>query len=144
MHVAPNDGLPIEGQQLTTWAVLPGGTQVRLDFVAADGRTHCIVLPFDALSGLMMTLPRMLQSALDAQFADGSLLRLVQRLGTWRLETYAGRQRGDFCSLARRTASRWHFAVNDEHASSLGAALLAPPSEQKADDNKATEKRRPH
>jgi len=39
MDVAPTDALPIEGQQLTTWAVLPGGTQIRLDFIAAtDGR----------------------------------------------------------------------------------------------------------
>jgi hypothetical protein len=142
MHVAPNDGLPIEGQQLTTWAVLPGGTQVRLDFVAADGRTHCIVLPFDALSGLLMTLPRMLQSALDAQFADGSL-RLVQRLGTWRLEPMQG-DSGVILQLGTQDGFEVAFAVNDEHASSLGAALLAPPSEQKADDNKATEKRRPH
>jgi hypothetical protein len=29
-----------------------------------------------------MTLPRMLQAALDARFPDGSL-RFVQRLGTW-------------------------------------------------------------
>ena len=33
----------------------------------------------------MMTLPRMLQSALDEQFPDGSL-RIVQRLGKWALE----------------------------------------------------------
>src|SRR5271156_3686444 len=85
MDVTPTDALPIEGQRLTTWAVLSGGTQIRLDFVATNGRTHSIVLPFDTLSGLMMTLPRMLQSALDARFADGSL-RVVQRLGAWRLE----------------------------------------------------------
>jgi hypothetical protein len=56
---------PIEGDKLKSWAVLPGGNQISLDFVAIDGETHRIVLPVDALSGLMMTLPRMLQSALD-------------------------------------------------------------------------------
>ena len=72
---------PIEGQKLTSWGVLPGGTQIALDFVAIDGGTHRIVLPFDALSGLMMTLPRMLQSALDERFPDGGM-RIVQPLGT--------------------------------------------------------------
>ena len=70
-------------QQLTTWAVLPGGEQICLDFTANDGDTHRIVLPFDALTGLLMTLPRMLQTALDERFPDGSL-RVVQPLGAWR------------------------------------------------------------
>ena len=76
---------PIQGEKLTAWRVLPGGTRISLDFVAADGDNHRIVLPVDTLSGLMMTLPRMLQSALDEQFPDGSL-RIVQRLGKWALE----------------------------------------------------------
>ena len=52
---------PIQGEKLTAWRVLPGGTRISLDFVAADGDNHRIVLPVDTLSGLMMTLPRMLQ-----------------------------------------------------------------------------------
>jgi hypothetical protein len=56
---------PIEGEKLTTWRVLRGGAQICFDFVAIDGGTHRIVLPFDVLSGLMMTLPHMLQTALD-------------------------------------------------------------------------------
>ena len=125
MDLAPNDGLPIDGQQLTTWAVLPGGTQIRLDFAAADGRTHCIVLPFDALSGLLMTLPRMLQSALDARFADSSL-RVVQRLGAWRLEQLAGDD-GLLLKLGTTDGFEVGFVLSDEHAGSLGAALLATP-----------------
>ena len=59
---------PIEGERLTTWRVLTGGNRIALDFVATDGESHSIVLPVDTLSGLMMTLPRMLQSALDERF----------------------------------------------------------------------------
>jgi hypothetical protein len=76
---------PIEGTELTSWGVLPGGTQICLDFTAIDGGMHCIVLPVDALSGLMMTLPRMLQSALDERLPGGSL-RIVQPLAKWQLE----------------------------------------------------------
>src|SRR5579871_3227794 len=79
---------PIEGQRLESWSVLPGGTHVSLGFIATDGETHRIVLPVDVLSGLMMTLPRMLQSALDERFPCGSF-RVVQWLGDWRLEGQA-------------------------------------------------------
>ena len=137
MDLAPNDGLPIDGQQLTTWSVLPGGTQIRLDVVAADGRTHRIVLPFDALSGLLMTLPRMLQSALDARFADSSL-RVVQRLGAWRLEQLENG--GEFVlKLGTTDGFEVAFVLNDEHAGTLGTALLAAPN-----DINPTLTRRPH
>jgi len=137
MDLAPNDGLPIDGQQLTTWSVLPGGTQIRLDVVAADGRTHRIVLPFDALSGLLMTLPRMLQSALDARFADGSL-RVVQPLSAWRVEQLEGSD-GLLLKLGTPDGFEVAFVLNAEHAGSLGVALLATP-----EDPVLTLTRRPH
>jgi hypothetical protein len=127
MDVAPTDTLSIEGRQLTTWAVLPGGTRIRLDFTAADGRTHRIVLPFDTLSGLLMTLPRMLQSALDARFADGSR-RVVQRLGTWQLEQLDGED-GVLLKLGTTDGFEVAFMLNDAHTGTLGAALLAAPDD---------------
>jgi hypothetical protein len=113
---------PIQGEKLTTWSVLPGGAQVSLEFVAIDGGTHRIVLPVDALSGLMMTLPRMLQSALDKRFPDGSL-RIVQRLGKWQLEQQEAA--GELIlKLGTKDGFEVAFALNNEHAGSLGAALL--------------------
>jgi hypothetical protein len=137
MDLAPADTSPIEGRQLTTWAVLPGGTQIRLDFTAADGRTHRIVLPFDTLSGLLMTLPRMLQSALDARFADGSL-RVVQPLSAWRVEQLEGSD-GLLLKLGTPDGFEVAFVLNAEHAGSLGVALLATP-----EDPVLTLTRRPH
>jgi hypothetical protein len=119
--------VPIEGEKLTTWRVLPGGTQICLDFVAIDGGTHRIVLPFDVLSGLMMTLPRMLQSALDERFPDGSL-RVVQRLGKWQLEQQEVED-GLILKLGTQDGFEVAFALNGEHAGSLGAALLEAPCE---------------
>jgi hypothetical protein len=113
---------PIHGEKLTTWSVLPGGTQISLDFVAYDGGTHRIVLPVDTLSGLMMTLPRMLQSALDERFPDGAL-RVVQRLGKWQLEQPAIDD-GLILKLGTTDGFEVAFALNPEHAGSLGAALL--------------------
>jgi hypothetical protein len=118
---------PIEGEKLTTWRVLPGGTQICLDFVAIDGGTHRIVLPFDVLSGLMMTLPQMLQTALDERFPDGSL-RVVQRLGKWQLEQQAVDD-GLILKLGTTDGFEVAFALNGEHADTLGAALLEVPRE---------------
>jgi hypothetical protein len=115
------EAAPIHGEKLTTWSVLPGGKQISLDFIALDGGRHRIVLPADALSGLMMTLPRMLQSALDEGFPNGSF-RVVQTMGNWRLE-----QPGVAGELILRLGTTDGFEVafvlNDEHARSLGVAL---------------------
>jgi hypothetical protein len=117
---------PIHGEKLTTWGVLPGGTQISLEFVAYDGGTHCIVLPVDALSGLMMTLPHMLQSALDERFPSGSF-RVVQRLVRWQLEQPAIDD-GLILKLGTTEGFEVAFALNPDHACSLGAALLQETS----------------
>jgi hypothetical protein len=116
----------IQGCRLTAWSVLPGGTRIQLDFVDRDGTPHQIVLPFDALTGLLMTLPRMLQTALDTRVADGSL-RFVQPLGRWRLER-AKHEPALILQLGTRDGFEVAFALDGEDADSLGAALLAVPS----------------
>jgi hypothetical protein len=118
---------PIAGQKLTTWAVLPGGEQVCLSFAAPNGETHRIVLPFDALTGLLMTLPRILQTALDERFHD-STLRVVHPLGAWQLELAEG-DNGLILKLGTHDGFEAAFAVPDEDACSLGAALLTPADE---------------
>jgi hypothetical protein len=116
----------IEGQKLTSWAVVPGGEQVCLGFAAAGGETHRIVLPFEALTGLLMTLPRMLQSALDERFPDGTL-RIVHPLGVWRLEQAEG-DHGLILKLGTQDGFEVAFAVPGEDAGSLGTALLSTPN----------------
>jgi hypothetical protein len=113
---------PILGEKLTTWSVLPGGIHVSLDFVASDGGTYRIVLPVDSLSGLMMTLPRMLQSALDSRFPDGSL-RIVQPLSKWKLERREI-DGGLILKLETKDGFEVAFTLGADHAGSLGAALL--------------------
>jgi hypothetical protein len=137
MDVASKQGRPIEGRRLSAWSVLPGGTRIRLDFAGSDGTIHRIVLPFDALTGLLMTLPRMLQTALDTRFADGSL-RFVQRLGRWVIEQ-AESDAGLILKLGTRDGFEVAFVLNGNDACALGAALLAAP-----DNTNQPEMRRPH
>jgi hypothetical protein len=101
---------------------MPGGADIRLDLSTADGKTRSVVLPFDALSSLLMTLPRMLQAALDARCDDGSL-RGAQLLGTWRLEQAQGNA-SLILKLSTRDGFEVAFALNGKDAGSLGMALV--------------------
>lgn len=75
------------GEALTTWSVSQDGSRVRLGFADDDGHSCRIDLPMEAMSALLLTLPRILQCALDAR-GDGSD-RIVHPLGGWRLERAA-------------------------------------------------------
>jgi len=120
----------IEGEKFTTWSVLPGGHHVSLDFAANGGATHRIVPPIEALTGLLMTLPRMLRSALNERFPDGSL-RLVHPLGDRRLEQAEG-DTGLILNLGTPDGFEVVFTVRDADAGSLGSALLGSMAEATA------------
>lgn len=122
MDRVPDSFAYIEGRKLTTWAVLPGGEQVCLGFAAIGGETYRIVLPLDALTGLLMTLPHMLQSALNERFPD-STLRVVHPLGEWRLEQAEG-DSGLILKLGTRDGFEVAFTVPDADAGPFGTALL--------------------
>ena len=85
-----------------------------MDFIGTDGTPHRIVLPFDWLTSLLMTLPRMLQTALDARFPDGSL-RFVHQLGAWRIEQAAA-SAGLILKLCTPDGFEVAFALNDHDA----------------------------
>ena len=127
MDVSAKAALAIEGQQLTAWPVLPGGNHVALGFARAGGEPHSLVLPIEALTGLLMTLPRILQSALD-QREPGGALRVVYPLGAWQLEQTEHDQ-SLILKLGTVDGFEVAFAVQDDKANALGAALLTAPSE---------------
>jgi hypothetical protein len=131
MDALPSDVRSIESEELTTWAVLTGGTHVRINFIGIDGAAHRLVLPFDVLSSLLMTLPRMLQTALDARFPDGSL-RFVHQLGAWQIEQAAAGA-GLILKLCTPDGFEVAFALNDHDAEQLGAALTTAPGKYRSD-----------
>ena len=75
------------GEALTAWSVSHDGSRVRLGFVDRDGDPCRIDLPMEAVGALLLTLPRILQCALEAR-DDGSD-RIVHPLGGWGLERAA-------------------------------------------------------
>jgi hypothetical protein len=74
---------------LTTCEVAPEGHYVRLNFEDALGRPATLRLTSACVQQLVMTLPRLLSEALQAQHGDRSL-RAVFPLSDWRLEAAVG------------------------------------------------------
>ena len=122
----------IIGERLTSWGPAEGGEHVRLGFEDAAGRARAVILPITVLSGLMMTIPRMLRQALEARFADGSL-RMIHELGDWRVERAVGAD-ASILSLATPDGFEVTFAVATPQADRLGETLRhsAVPSAARA------------
>lgn len=57
----------VVGEWLTTWSVSPDGSRVGLGFAGIGGQPCRLDLPVDMVSALLLTLPRILQHALDAR-----------------------------------------------------------------------------
>jgi hypothetical protein len=117
-----DDAQPIEGQRLTSWSVLPGGECVRLNLSATDGSERSVVLPFDAVSSLLMTLPRILQAALDVRGFNGTF-RVAQPLARWWIEQAVGMD-GLVLKLATPDGFEVTFAFDGGTAEALGTALV--------------------
>jgi hypothetical protein len=83
---APNE---IDVRSLTAHQVAPDGSVICLNIENADGRPIALRLPTFCVEQLLMTLPRLLSKALQAQYRDGSM-RVVFPLGNWRVEAAAG------------------------------------------------------
>ncbi len=111
----------IKGQRLTAWSITPDAEHVQLGLVDDAGRPCAVLLPITVLSGLMMTIPRMLQDALRAKFSDGSL-RMIHELGDWRVERAAGTD-ASILSLATPDGFEVAFAVATPQADKLGKTL---------------------
>jgi hypothetical protein len=122
-----------KGERLTAWSVMPDGDHVRLGFEDKDGRPQTITLPVGVLSGLLMTIPRMLSQALRTKFADSSL-RMIHELGDWRVERAIGVD-ASILSLATPDGFEVTFAVATSQADRLGQTLRRAADTEAASPN---------
>ena len=109
------------GERLTNWSVSPDGSRARLGFADGQGRPCRIDLPVEALSGLLMTLPRILQHALRAWGDDSA--RIVQPLGAWQLEQTADERL--ILTLATPDGFSVAFSLAPDEWAALAAAETA-------------------
>ena len=76
-------------ETLTEFTVSPCGTCVRLGLVDAQGGACGLVLPFRCLGMLLMTLPKVIERAIQAQSSDPAM-RHVFQLDSWSMEAEVG------------------------------------------------------
>src|ERR1700749_1273192 len=118
--------MEIETQALTTCEVAPDGGAISLGFVDASGNPATIRLSLNQVGALAMTLPGLIDKALQARYGDASL-RYAYPLASWAVEQSSDPTQG---MLTFRTVDGFSvcFSIPREQQSELGEALVAQPA----------------
>jgi hypothetical protein len=127
-----NDGggperiMEIETQALTTCEVAADGGAISLGFVDSSGRPATIRLSLNQVGALAMTLPGLIDKALQTRFGDASL-RYAYPLASWMVEQSTDPTQG---MVTLRTVDGFSvcFSIPREQQSELGEALVAQPA----------------
>ena len=115
--------MEIDSQALTTCEVAPDGEAVSLGFVDTTGNPATIRLSIDEAGALLMTLPRLIDRALQTRFADQSL-RYAYPLASWIVEQSSDLAQG---IVTLRTVDGFSvcFSMPRQQRIELGEALVA-------------------
>ncbi len=118
---------------LTSWSVSGDGDRVQLGFEDGAGRVRRLDLPFDAVSALLLTIPRMLRAALRAR--GNRSARVVQPLGGWSLERPA--ESGCLIlTLSTRAGFDIAFAVAPQQLAAMNEAADSVANSTKLTDRR--------
>jgi len=122
--------MEIDTQALTTCEVAADGGAVSLGFVDAGGKPAVIRLSLNQLGALAMTLPGLIDKALQARFGDRSL-RYAYPLESWRLEQSSDPSQA---MVTLRTVDGFSvcFSIPRAQQSELGEALVSQPAPEMA------------
>ena len=117
--------MEIDTQALTTCEVAADGA-ISLGFVDSGGRPATIRLSLNQVGALAMTLPGLIDKALQIRFGDQSL-RYAYPLSSWAIEQSSD---PDQVMITLRTEDGFSvcFAIPSEQQSGLGEALVAQPA----------------
>jgi hypothetical protein len=118
--------MEIETQALTTCEVAADGGAVSLGFVDSQGRPATIRLSLNQVGALAMTLPGLIDKALQTRFGDQSL-RYAYPLASWVVEQSSDPAQG---MVTLRTVDGFSvcFSIPRDQQSELGEALVAQPT----------------
>jgi hypothetical protein len=118
--------MEIETQSLTTCEVAPDGGAISLGFVDQEGRPATIRLSLNQVGALVMTLPGLIDKALQTRFGDTSL-RYAYPLASWSIEQ-ATDPRQTMVTLRTSDGFSVCFSIPREQLSQLGDAMVAQPA----------------
>jgi hypothetical protein len=115
--------MEIDSRALTTCEVAPDGEAISLGFVDTTGNPATIRLSIDQAGALLMTLPGLIDRALQKRFADQSL-RYVYPLASWIVEQSSDLAQG---IVTLRTVDGFSvcFSMPRQQRIELGEALVA-------------------
>jgi hypothetical protein len=123
--------MDIESQSLTTCEVAPDGNTVVLGFTDSRGTPARIRLPLNQLGALAMTLPDLINKALQSRYGDHTL-RYAYPLASWTLERSSEPGTG-MMTLSTTDGFSVCFAMEREMQHTLAEALASDsPSEPPA------------
>jgi hypothetical protein len=117
--------MEIDTQSLTTCEVAADGGAVSLGFVDATGNPATIRLSLNQLGALAMTLPGLIDKALQTRFGDQSL-RYAYPLESWAVEQSSNPTQG---MVTLRTVDGFSvcFSIPRQQQIELGEALVSHP-----------------
>jgi hypothetical protein len=118
--------MEIDTQALTTCEVAPDGAAISLGFVDSTGKPATIRLSLNQVGALAMTLPGLIDKALQTRFGDQSL-RYAYPLASWRVEQSSDPTQ---VMVTFRTVDGFSvcFSIPHQQQSELGEALVAQPA----------------
>jgi hypothetical protein len=117
--------MEIDTQALTTCEVAADGGAISLGFVDSSGTRATIRLSLNQVGALAMTLPGLIDKALQTRFGDQSL-RYAYPLASWVVEQSTDPTQG---MVTFRTVDGFSvcFSIPRQQHSELGEALVAQP-----------------
>lgn len=117
--------MEIESQSLTTCEVAPDGDAISLGFIDAQGKAASLRLSLNQVGALAMTLPGLIDKALQTRYGDASL-RYAYPLESWAVEQSSDPTQG---MLTFRTTDGFSvcFSIPRAQQSELGEALVSQP-----------------
>ena len=118
--------MEIDTLALTTCEVAPDGGAISLGFVDSQGKPATIRLSLNQVGALAMTLPGLIDKALQTRFGDQSL-RYAYPLASWAVEQSSDPTQG---MVTLRTVDGFSvcFSIPRDQQSELGEALVAQPA----------------
>ena len=117
--------MEIETQSLTSCEVAADGA-ISLGFVDSTGNPATIKLSLNQVGALAMTLPGLIDKALQIRFGDQSL-RYAYPLASWAIEASSDPGQG---MVTLRTVDGFSvcFSIPRQQQNELGEALVAQPA----------------
>jgi hypothetical protein len=115
--------MKIDTQALTTCEVAADGAAISLGFVDSTGNPATIRLSLNQVGALVMTLPGLIDKALQTRYGDQSL-RYAYPLASWAIEQSTDPTQG---MVTLRTVDGFSvcFSIPRQQQSELGEALVA-------------------